>query len=51
MRAAVRLEQGVPIGVEDTRVAAHALSRGLALVTDNRKHFDRVKGRRVVDWL
>lgn len=48
--AAVLLDQGVPIGVEDTMVAAHALSLGLTLVTHNRKHFDRVKGLRVVDW-
>lgn len=48
--AAVLLDAGVPIGVEDTMVAAHALSRGLALVTHNRKHFERVKGLRVEDW-
>ena len=48
--AAVLLDQGVPIGVEDTMVAAHALSRGLTLVTHNRKHFERVKGLRVEDW-
>jgi tRNA(fMet)-specific endonuclease VapC len=49
--AALLLDGGVPIGVEDTMVAAHALSRGLTLVTHNRKHFDRVKGLRVEDWL
>jgi tRNA(fMet)-specific endonuclease VapC len=48
--AAVLLDEGVPIGVEDTMVAAHALSRGLTLVTHNRKHFERVKGLRVEDW-
>ena len=48
--AAVLLDQGVPIGVEDTMVAAHALSRGLILVTHNRRHFERVKGLRVEDW-
>ena len=48
--AAVLLDEGVPIGVEDTMVAAHALSRGLTLVTHNRKHFERVKGLRVQDW-
>lgn len=48
--AAVLLDRGVPIGVEDTMVAAHALSRGLTLVTHNRKHFQRVKGLRVEDW-
>ncbi len=49
--AAALLDHGVPIGVEDTMVAAHALSRGLTLVTHNRKHFERVKGLRVEDWL
>lgn len=48
--AAVLLDEGVPIGVEDMMVAAHALSRGLTLVTHNRKHFERVKGLRVEDW-
>jgi tRNA(fMet)-specific endonuclease VapC len=48
--AAVLLDAGVRIGVEDTMVAAHALSRGLVLVTHNRKHFDRVSGLRVEDW-
>lgn len=49
--AAMLLDQGVPIGAEDTVIAAHALSRRLTLVTHNRKHFDRVKGLRVEDWL
>jgi tRNA(fMet)-specific endonuclease VapC len=48
--AAVLLDEGVPIGVEDTMLAAHALSRGLTLVTHNRKHFERVKGLRLEDW-
>ena len=48
--AATLLDGGVAIGVEDTMIAAHALSRGLILVTHNRKHFDRVRGLRVEDW-
>jgi predicted nucleic acid-binding protein len=31
-------------------VAAQALSRGLVLVTHNRKHFERVSGLRIDDW-
>ena len=48
--AATLLDEGGPIGVEDTMVAAHALSRGLVLVTHNRRHFDRIRGLRVDDW-
>jgi len=48
--AATLLDAGVPIGVEDTMVAAHALSRGLTLVTHDRKHFERVKSLRIDDW-
>ena len=49
--AAALLAGGVPIGVEDTMVAAHALSRGLTLVTHNLRHFRRVRGLKVADWL
>jgi tRNA(fMet)-specific endonuclease VapC len=48
--AAAFLDDGVPIGVGDRMVAAHALSRGLTLVTHNRRQFERVKGLRVEDW-
>jgi tRNA(fMet)-specific endonuclease VapC len=49
--AAALLEQGVPIGVEDTMIAAQALSLGLTIVTHNIEHFERVRGLRVEDWL
>jgi tRNA(fMet)-specific endonuclease VapC len=49
--AGALLDDGVPIGGEDTMVAAHALSRGLVLVTHNRRHFERVPGLRLADWL
>ena len=48
--AASLLDSGTPIGVEDTMVAAHALSLGLTLVTHNVKHFERVPGLHVEDW-
>jgi predicted nucleic acid-binding protein len=48
--AAALLDEGVPMGVEDTMVAAHALSRGLVLVTHDRQRFELVSGVRVEDW-
>ena len=44
------LDSGTPIGVENTMVAAHALSLELTLVTHNLKHFRRVRGLPVEDW-
>ena len=50
-RLRARLEAvGTPIGPDDTLIAAHALSRGLALVTDNIAEFGRVKGLKVESW-
>jgi tRNA(fMet)-specific endonuclease VapC len=43
--------RGRPIGIADTMIAAHAVSRGLTLVTNNRKHFGRVSGLRSEDWV
>lgn len=41
---------GTPIGPNDMLIAAHALSRGLGLVTDNVGEFARVKGLKVENW-
>jgi tRNA(fMet)-specific endonuclease VapC len=41
---------GTPIGPNDMLIAAHALSRGLSVVTDNVREFARVKGLKVEDW-
>jgi tRNA(fMet)-specific endonuclease VapC len=41
---------GTPIGPNDMLIAAHALSRGLTVVTDNVVEFRRVKGLRVENW-
>jgi len=41
---------GTPIGPFDQLIAGHARSRGLVLVTNNRREFDRVPGLRVEDW-
>ena len=41
---------GRPIGAYDTLIAAHALSRGLVLVTANVGEFQRVDGLRIDNW-
>ncbi len=43
--------RGTPIGDADTRVAAIALSRGLAVVTGNERHFRQVPDLAVENWL
>lgn len=42
--------KGKPIGPNDLLIAAHALSLGLTLVTDNIREFKRAKGLSVVNW-
>ena len=42
---------GRPIGELDTQIAAHALSEGLTLVTHNTRHFDRITGLKLEDWM
>lgn len=49
VRAAVEKE-GTPIGPLDTMIAAHALSLGLIVVTDNEREFRRVPGLTVQNW-
>lgn len=49
--AAQLARTGTPIGILDTLVAAHALSLGLTVVTNNTRHFGRVPGLRVENWL
>ncbi|MCL2896760.1 type II toxin-antitoxin system tRNA(fMet)-specific endonuclease VapC [Brenneria tiliae] len=41
---------GTRIGDNDLHIAGHARSRGLIVVTNNTKEFDRVDGLRVEDW-
>mgnify|MGYP003424239547 FL=1 len=50
LRAALE-KQGTPIGPLDTMIAAHALSIGVTLVTNNKREFDRVPNLKVVDWI
>ena len=43
--------RGTPIGANDMLIAAHALSLGATLVTDNVREFERVKDLAVANWL
>lgn len=42
--------RGTPIGPLDTLIAAHALSLGVTLVTNNTREFERVPGLQTEDW-
>ncbi|MDP1605712.1 MAG: type II toxin-antitoxin system VapC family toxin [Rhodocyclaceae bacterium] len=42
--------QGKPIGALDMQIAAHALSLGCTLVTNNTREFDRVAGLTLENW-
>jgi tRNA(fMet)-specific endonuclease VapC len=44
-------KRGMPIGVNDLHIAAHARSEGLTLVTNNLKEFERVEGLRIENWV
>lgn len=50
LRASLKA-QGTPIGDFDEMIAAHALALGAVLVTDNTKHFSRVVGLPIENWL
>lgn len=43
--------RGTPIGVADTMIAAHAQALGRVLVTNNARHFSRVPGLKLENWL
>jgi tRNA(fMet)-specific endonuclease VapC len=49
--AAILEQRGTPIGPFDTLLAAHALSLGLTLVTNNSRQFERVPGLKTENWL
>ena len=41
---------GTPIGAMDTLIGAHAVARGLVLVTNNEREFRRIPGLKVENW-
>ena len=43
--------RGTPIGDFDEMIAAHALAVGAVVVTDNTRHFARVSGLVLENWL
>jgi tRNA(fMet)-specific endonuclease VapC len=44
-------KKGHPIGAMDVLIAAHALSLGVRLVTNNEREFKRVPGLQVENWI
>ncbi|GHU00778.1 ribonuclease VapC [Alphaproteobacteria bacterium] len=48
---AALFKAGTPIGSMDIQIAASALAEGAALVTNNEKHFGRIDGLKVENWL
>lgn len=51
LRAALRVSEGGTIGAYDEMIAAHALAMGAVLVTGNLRHFRRVPGLVIEDWV
>lgn len=50
-RVRAKLESaGRPIGPLDTLIGAHAVSRGMTLVTNNTREFSRISGLPVENW-
>jgi tRNA(fMet)-specific endonuclease VapC len=48
--AALR-RQGTPIGIMDMLIAAHAKAKGLTVVTNNVREFERVDGLKLENWV
>lgn len=43
--------RGLPIGALDTQIAAHALTLGATLVTNNTREFERVVDLKLGNWI
>jgi tRNA(fMet)-specific endonuclease VapC len=48
---AVLEKKGTPIGAMDMMIAAHALSIGAVLVSNDVTYFDKVRGLRIANWV
>ena len=44
-------KQGTPIGANDLWIAAHALTLGVTLVSNNTREFDRVPRLKLQNWM
>ena len=44
-------KQGTPIGANDTMIAAHALSVKATLISNNTRHFSKVEGLVLENWI
>ena len=44
-------KQGQPIGATDTLIAAHAMALSATLITNNLKHFGKIKGLKIENWI
>jgi tRNA(fMet)-specific endonuclease VapC len=42
---------GTPIGSMDMLIAAHAVSLGISLVTNNQREFARISKLTIIDWM
>ena len=50
IRAALE-KAGTPIGAMDMLIAAHAVSLGIPLVTNNTREFVRIPSLNIIDWI
>jgi len=44
-------KDGTPIGAMDMMIAAHARSQGATLASNNTRHFDKVPGLLITNWV
>jgi tRNA(fMet)-specific endonuclease VapC len=44
-------DKGTPLGAMDMMIAAHARSLGATLVSNDGRHFDRVEGLQIANWV